>query len=119
MNRSRLARLILVELGILPVFLVFTDAVFAQCSMCRRALVASAEGERLARGFNSGILFLLVVPFLILGVIAFLIYTTRRRDGATAHASLVPRQDDPGRAGGAKEGGRGVQEKIRPVRRTA
>ena len=64
--------------------LVASNAVFAQCPMCRRALVYSAEGQRLARGFNAGILFLLIVPLLLFGTITFLMYEARRRQVSRA-----------------------------------
>ncbi len=65
---------------LLAAILISADAMIAQCSMCRRALVSSVEGQKLARGFNSGILFLLLVPILIFGSVAFLIHRSRRGD---------------------------------------
>lgn len=53
--------------------------VFAQCALCKTALVNSAEGQKMASGFNTGILFLLSVPFLLVGTVAFLILSARRR----------------------------------------
>ncbi len=65
---------------LLSALLISAEAMLAQCSMCRRALVNSVEGQKLARGFNSGILFLLFVPVLIFGSVAFLIHRSRRGD---------------------------------------
>ncbi|MFQ5927419.1 MAG: hypothetical protein ACE5MH_08300 [Terriglobia bacterium] len=53
--------------------LVGSDVVFAQCAMCRTALLSSPEGQRMASGFTSGILFLLSAPFVVVGVMAVLI----------------------------------------------
>ena len=51
----------------------------AQCAMCWQALANSAEGAALIRGFDDGILFLLAVPFLVVGTIGFRIYQAQRR----------------------------------------
>jgi len=75
----KLAKVTLLAATIMITASVTTDVVFAQCSMCKTALVNSAEGQRLASGFNSGILFLLCVPFMIAGTIALLIFNAQRR----------------------------------------
>ena len=41
----------------------------AQCSMCTKT--ASQLGEKPAQGLNSGILYLMFAPFVIVGFIAF------------------------------------------------
>lgn len=53
------------------------DAALAQCAMCRTALLNSPEGQQIAAGFNRGILFLFVAPFLVAGTIAFLMFRLR------------------------------------------
>jgi len=52
---------------------------WAQCAMCRTGLLNSPEGQQWASGFNRGILFLLLVPFGIVGGIAALIWRAFRR----------------------------------------
>ena len=42
---------------------------FAQCSMCTKT--ASQLGEKPAQGLNSGILYLMMMPFAIVGFIAW------------------------------------------------
>ena len=54
---------------------VAVDTTFAQCAMCRTALEQNGE---LAVGFNRGILFLLSMPYLVLGSIAVAWYRRRR-----------------------------------------
>lgn len=44
------------------VFLLTPVVVQAQCAMCR----ASAEGTSIAKGLNTGILYLLAFPFLVI-----------------------------------------------------
>ena len=49
-------------------FFVRTGAV-AQCSLCTKT--AQQMGEKPAQGLNSGILYLMAMPFVIVGVIGF------------------------------------------------
>ncbi len=70
----RWAKVILSVMGATAASLVAPDSALAQCAMCRTGLLNSPEGQRLANGFNSGILFLLSAPFVVVGTIAFLIF---------------------------------------------
>lgn len=55
------------------------QTVRAQCAMCKTGLLNSPEGQALARGFNTGILFLLSVPFLLVTIVGAMIYIAERR----------------------------------------
>ena len=70
-KKSRWAKWTLLTFTALAILLVASDTAFAQCAMCRTAMLNSPEGQKLARGFNDGILFLLSVPFFVVGTIAF------------------------------------------------
>lgn len=49
------------------------DAVNAQCSMCRRVAETNLEsGEKKGRGLNTGILYLMSVPYLMGGVACYM-----------------------------------------------
>ncbi len=72
-------RIILV-LGLLAaIALLGMSPLAAQCAMCRTALTESAEGQQLAAGFNSAILFLLSAPYLVFGTLAGSLWMARRR----------------------------------------
>ena len=45
----------------------------AQCAMCR-AVLESEEGQSTAEGVNDGIMYLMAVPYVLVGGIGFLIY---------------------------------------------
>ncbi|NQX85672.1 MAG: hypothetical protein HRT67_07175 [Flavobacteriaceae bacterium] len=45
----------------------------AQCAMCR-AVLESEEGQNAAEGINNGIVYLMTIPYLLVGGVAFLIY---------------------------------------------
>ncbi len=72
--------------------LVANDVIFAQCAMCKTGLLNSPEGQRMASGFNRGILFLLTVPFLVLGAVALLILNARRRHEGKYWSALSARR---------------------------
>lgn len=45
----------------------------AQCAMCR-AVLESQEGQTAAEGINDGIVYLMAVPYLLVGGLGYLIY---------------------------------------------
>ena len=45
----------------------------AQCAMCR-AVLESEESQSTAEGINDGIMFLMAVPYILVGTIGFFIY---------------------------------------------
>ncbi|WP_188460991.1 hypothetical protein [Bizionia arctica] len=58
-------------------FLLFTVFFFlesnAQCAMCR-AVLENAEGQEMAEGINDGIVYLMAIPYVLIGGIGFFIY---------------------------------------------
>lgn len=53
----------------LALMLMLQLAAFAQCSMCTKT--AQQLGEKPAAGLNSGILYLMFAPFLIVGFVGY------------------------------------------------
>jgi hypothetical protein len=45
----------------------------AQCAMCR-AVLESEEGQSTAQGVNNGIIYLMSIPYILVGGMGFLIY---------------------------------------------
>lgn len=45
----------------------------AQCAMCR-AVLESEEGQGAAQGINDGIVYLMIIPYILVGGITFIIY---------------------------------------------
>lgn len=58
---------------ILIIVLLFSTSAEAQCAMCR-AVLESEEGQETAKGINDGIIYLMAIPYLLVGGIGFLIY---------------------------------------------
>ena len=57
------------KLFFFALMLVLQLASFAQCSMCTKT--AQQLGEKPAEGLNSGILYLMFAPFVIVGFVGF------------------------------------------------
>lgn len=57
--------------------LFFSFSSFAQCAMCRAAL--SSEGNKAkAAAVNDGIVYLMVIPYLLVGAIGYAVYRMRK-----------------------------------------
>ena len=54
-------------------FLLISFDSVSQCAMCR-AVLESEEGQTAAEGVNDGIMYLMAVPYILVGGIGFLIY---------------------------------------------
>ena len=55
-------------------FLVFiTVDASAQCAMCR-AVLESEEGQETAKGINNGIVYLMAIPYLLVGLVGWKVY---------------------------------------------
>ena len=55
------------------VFLVISISTQAQCAMCRAAL-ESEEGGVKAEAVNDGIVYLMAIPYILVGVLGYAIY---------------------------------------------
>ncbi|WP_303318646.1 hypothetical protein Q4Q34_09745 [Flavivirga abyssicola] len=53
-------------------FLLFLEA-NAQCAMCR-AVLESEEGQTAAEGINDGIVYLMAIPYILMGGLGYFIY---------------------------------------------
>ncbi len=57
----------------------FTLPVEAQCAMCR-AVLESEEGQETAKGINNGIVYLMIVPYILIGAVGYFIYRNRKNN---------------------------------------
>ncbi|MDN3494170.1 hypothetical protein [Winogradskyella bathintestinalis] len=59
------------------IILLFTFFCFltsnAQCAMCR-AVLESGEDQSAAVGINDGIMFLMVIPYILVGTLGYIVY---------------------------------------------
>ena len=61
------------KLFLIIVFLIIVLPVEAQCAMCR-AVLESEAGQNTAKGINNGIVYLMVIPYILIGGLGFFIY---------------------------------------------
>ncbi|MBL4654073.1 MAG: hypothetical protein JKY53_14600 [Flavobacteriales bacterium] len=61
----------LIFLSIVILFTLVSADALGQCAMCKA--VAESAGEKQAEGLNKGIIFLMIVPYLVMGTIALVI----------------------------------------------
>ena len=67
---------------ILLIVLLVQDYSFAQCPMCRMTAESNMQhGGTAGAGLNVGILYMLSLPYLLVGMIGYLWYKNRRREG--------------------------------------
>lgn len=59
-------------------FLVFSVTANAQCAMCRAALTSEGNKTK-AEAVNDGIVYLMVIPYLLVGGIGYAIYRMRKK----------------------------------------
>ncbi|MDA9126513.1 hypothetical protein N9J80_07015 [Flavobacteriaceae bacterium] len=55
------------------IFVLSFTIVNAQCAMCR-AVLESEVGQETAKSVNNGILYLMVIPYILIGGLAFFLY---------------------------------------------
>jgi len=53
-------------------FLTFLET-NAQCAMCR-AVLENEDGQNAAKGINDGIVYLMIIPYLLIGGLGYIIY---------------------------------------------
>lgn len=71
----------LTQLIVLIVSCLFTLETTAQCAMCR-AVLETEEGGVKAEAVNDGIVYLMVFPYLLVGILGYVIYKSRQKKKA-------------------------------------
>ena len=62
-----------IKLLLLCSFLIGSQLLTAQCSMCRAVLESGADAK-MAEQLNDGIVYLMMMPYLLVGAIGFIVY---------------------------------------------
>lgn len=64
----------------LCLLLVNTQLLLAQCAMCKATVENAENSESFAAGLNAGILYLMSIPYILFGVIAFMWYRSSKKN---------------------------------------
>lgn len=64
---------------LLPItaFSLFNYGAIAQCSICAKTVMQMGDGP--AKGFNDGIIYLMVVPYIAIGIVAYKWWQNEKR----------------------------------------
>ncbi len=65
------------KLGTLILLLLVPLASKAQCAMCR-AVLESGDNNAVAEGINNGIVYLMAIPYILVGVVFYFVYRKMR-----------------------------------------
>lgn len=57
----------------LALFFLGSEDVEAQCAMCR-AVLESEEGQQTAKGINNGIVYLMAIPYVLVGAVGIAVF---------------------------------------------
>lgn len=58
---------------LLLIVVCMPEQAFGQCAMCRAVLESGADQEA-AKGLNDGIIYLMAVPYVLIGAVGYFIY---------------------------------------------
>lgn len=65
---------------VFAIVLLLPQAADAQCAMCKAvAETSQAGGSSVADGLNSGIMYLMAFPYILLGAVGFAIYRLKKQ----------------------------------------
>lgn len=67
----------IVKSSIFAAVLLFFQVGNAQCAMCRAAIETEGNSTK-AEALNDGIVYLMIAPYLLVGVIGYIIYRMRK-----------------------------------------
>ncbi len=73
-------KVIFITTVVLFILMLFPVELPAQCAMCGASVQSSEEGAEMAAGLNTGILYLLVIPYVIFMTFAVVIFRTIRKN---------------------------------------
>ena len=59
-------------IGVFSIILMIEYS-YAQCSMCR-ADIESEEGQNTAKGINNGIIYLMAIPYILVGLVGWKVF---------------------------------------------
>lgn len=64
-------------LFVIAAFSFLSNGAFAQCSICAKTVMQM--GDRPAQGFNDGIIYLMIIPYIAIGLVAYKWWQNEKR----------------------------------------
>jgi len=74
-------KILFITILVATLLLVIDQDIFAQCAMCRATVEnnLNSGASSIGAGLNSGILYLMAFPYVLLSIVAFVWYRTYRK----------------------------------------
>lgn len=73
------------QLYIFVILSLLSLGIKAQCAMCKAVVESSTEGgENVAGGINDGIIYLMFIPYILMGAVGYFIYRHHKRNKQNA-----------------------------------
>ncbi len=71
---------------LLAIVLLVPELAEAQCSMCKAVLESNMQSgeESVGKGINSGIVYIMFIPYILLGVVGFFMYKHYIKSSSTS-----------------------------------
>lgn len=66
---------------LIVIYLLLSADAFSQCAMCR-AVLETEEGGVKAKAVNDGIVYLMAFPYILVGIIGYVVYKSRQKKTA-------------------------------------
>lgn len=89
--KNKITKLLSILVLSMTLSMVAAPEVSAQCPMCRMSAESNLKnGGTDGKGLNNGILYMLATPYMLIGVIGFIWWRNRRKEG---EEDLEPVQD--------------------------
>ncbi len=75
------------RVGLVVILLLIKSVAFAQCAMCKAVLESNMEnGGTAAAGVNDGIIYLMFIPYVLIGTAGYFIYKNYQKNKASDEA---------------------------------
>lgn len=87
----RIARRLILVISLAIAGLTYSGDVAAQCPMCKMSAESNLKnGGSAGRGLNAGILYMLALPYTLVGVIGFVWWKNNRRRNEEDEVEVLP-----------------------------
>jgi len=63
---------------LISLFFFWGISSFSQCAMCRAVLESEGDGG-MAKGINNGITYLMAIPYILVGLVAYGVYRVNKK----------------------------------------
>lgn len=75
------------KIVLLMLLIFFKISVYAQCAMCKATLESDlASGGTAGKGINDGIIYLMIFPYLLVGIVGYFVYKHYKKTKQTEQA---------------------------------